>query len=1817
MAPWPGYTVHQTLHESARSTVIRATRLDDGCPVVLKFPPGDTFDRRRALELRREYAIARRVESDGIRRTLGLEEFPGGRVALILEDFGGMSMHRLLEEQGPLDVETFLEFALQISTALGHIHRQGVIHKDIKPQNLIVNPDARVVKIADFSLSVSIAMEAATPESPAQLQGTLAYMAPEQTGRMNRGVDFRADLYALGATFFEMLTGHRAFPAHTPLELLHSHLAQVPPSPRELVPDLPEPLAGIVLKLLSKDPDARYQSTWGLTADLETCLYQLREHGQITSFQLGTADRASTFRLPQGLYGRAQDVELLIEAYSRTAAGHRQILLITGPTGIGKSSLANELYRVTAASKGQFAAGKCDQLHREVPLDAIHQALHQLVSQTLAEGEAEREGLRKRLLEVLGGNAPVLAETAPQMRLLLGEQAPPVPLPADGSKNRLTLTLARALQAFAAPERPLCLFLDDLQWADRATLSLVQELAHGPENLPLLLVGAYRDADVTPGHPLARVLDELRAAGASLTTLHLAPLGPTEVAQMVREVTAASGERALELGRFIHSRTRGNPFSVKQFLRFLHEQGLLHFDANSGYWKWNLAQIEATELPDDVADLMAAELQQLPAEARALLQTAACLGVAFSFRELAVAQATPRTQTAHALWIAIERGMVLPLSKDYLLLDPHGAGPPPDLEVSLRFLHDRVRQAAYSLIPQGDRAECHVRIGLRLLEDARAQGMLEEQVFSILPHLGYAPERIGPPSLRLELADLYLRTGRRAKASGAYPTACEFFRTGTLLLPPDAWESDHERAFALQLELAEASYLAGQFEAAQSLFSLLLAQARTPVQRAGVHSLQVVLTALSSQHERTLEIGLEGLRLLGIDLPLMPDRAMIAAELQVVTTWLGGRRAAELLDLPATSDPGVELSITLIADMLTSAYYCNQELFALLALRSVRLSLEHGNSRYSALSYVTYATFLSSVLDDPMAGWEFGQLANALASRVEDPIQLSRVCYVRAGLIDHWTHSVRTANAELAQAHSLSLELGDWVYAGHCMLTLLWRRFALGDPLPELQAECLSLMELLERTKDVGSLSSCTLLHRVTQALLGSGPQELEIEPEGLTRTAQVSLYVLNCELHFFMGRAAQALVEAEKAVPLLQFHAGIFRLTTHALFHVLSAAAVFPGASEARQKELLMVMEQRRDYLAKCARRVPENFAPYHLLASAELARVKGQRAEAAAEYERAIAAARASKFLSVEALANERAFQFHMDEGHSSKALAFLLDALDAYEQWGASGKVRMLSKEQASLLMTWSNSLRRWAAPSQPAAPLQQSPGQDLEATVTHSSSGSELLVERLDVISVMKTSQAISSELLFPQLVSNLIQIVMESVGAQRGVLVLRRGEEFFVEALGEVGRQDSPQVTAQPLAQSHALCFAIAQRVLSTGTHVLLDDASSEMEFGDDPYIQGHHIRSVICVPLLHRRQIVGLFYLENNLTPGAFSMSRLEVLSMLSAQAAISIENAGLYRRLEDYSHTLEQKVHERTDELNQKNTRLQSALETLKAMQQRIITQEKLASLGELTAGIAHELRNPLSFVNNFSELSLELLQELRGEFSSRRAPSPAEWDRLEAALDELGQNTSRISEHGLRASNIITGMLQHARNHGGEPQTVQINPLVDEVVRFVHHSLRAKSPPVHVPIETSFDPSSPTLLLVPEDMRRIIINLLDNACYAARKKAQRLGPPAEPQVKVSTRQVGSAVEIRVRDNGDGVPEDVRDKLFTPFFTTKPPGEGTGLGLSICHDIVVITLGGELRLESEEGAFAEFIISLPAAGSRQQIVDGPDQPQRPPAAGG
>jgi predicted ATPase/signal transduction histidine kinase/tRNA A-37 threonylcarbamoyl transferase component Bud32 len=1788
-----GYAFHETLHESTRSMLIRATRLRDQLSVILKLPGGDYLDRRRTLEIHREYAIARRVEGDGIIRVLGLEEL-SDRVALVLEDFGGRSLKHLLDEHGPMDVETFLDYALHISSALGHIHRQGVIHKDIKPQNIIANPKTGVVKIADFSISVAIEVEAVAPDSPNALTGTLAYMAPEQTGRMNRTVDHRADFYALGVTFFELLTNHRPFESSTPLELLHAHVAQMPASPREWLPNIPEPVAEIVLKLLSKDPASRYQSALGLIADLEECLRRVKSKEPVADFPLGRMDRAVQFRLPQGLYGRAADVDQLAASHARAVAGRGELLLISGSAGIGKSSLANELHRMAAASRGRFATGRCDPLNRSEPFDAICQALRHLVRQTLAEGEAEVAQARRKLEEVLGANAAALIQAVPEAQALLGA----LPAPAAGSETHLSQVLLRALQSFATPERPLALFLDDLQWADAGTLSVLQALARDPDSLHLLPFGAYRNTEVPGSHPLALAIAELRATGTPLHELHLEPLGAEDVARMVRECTGADTGRALGLGQLIHGRTGGNPFSIREFLRFLHDQKLLQFNARTNRWEWSLTQIQAREIPSDLAGLMADELHRLPRETCDLLQLAASLGGVFSFQDLVQVHGEPPRETAQKLWSAIEQGFVLPLSKDYLLLDPQGGAPLTlELDVPFRFLHDRVRQAAYALVPESERVERHSRIGLRLLEAARASGSLEDRASVILPHLAYALEKIEPVELRLELADLHLKAGRRAKSSGAYRTACELFRAGNTLLGAAPWQSEYERTFTLQLELAESSYLAGELDAAAAGFTMLLEQALIPAQKVTVLAMQATLASLNSHHAEAIRIGVEGLRLLGVQIPATVNQAVLRAELTAAAERIAGRKPAELLDLPLMKNPEVELSLNLLASISASAYTVDQGLFALLGLRIVRLSLEHGNSRLSSFGYAVCGILLATVFDDPNTGRELGQLAVELSARFRDPMLHARVRYLRAGFIEHWTAGARAGVAELTEAYKGLMESGDWLYAGHCLIVRLWRRVAVGDPLPEILSENRRFIEFLETKKDPDSLQMFLCAHRTILALTGAEEPPPVPLPPAAGNTVRAYLPLAAAERHYLLQQPAEALARSEEVEPLLPFISGLFHVAMHAFYHALSAAALYPDAHVERRQPLVQVMEKHQASLLKYSRRAPENFAPYHLLVSAELLRVRGLEPEALAEFERAITAARQSQFLGVEAIAGEQAFRFLAAQGRVLQASAYLLEALYAYERWGATAKARLLASEQSSLLLSHGSALRRWDRKPRPGTTTSTPTTQTGTGSTPQSTSDS--VGDSLDMASAMKASQAISSEILFPQLVANLIHVVMESAGAQRGVLVLKRDQEFFIEAMGEVGHRENSPYQAQPLAGSSSVCHAAINQVLQTGTHLLLDDAFDMEPWRKDPYISGNKVRSVMCAPIRHRGQMLGLFYLENNLTSGAFNTSRLKVLEMLTSQAAISIENAELYRRLEDYSHTLETRVDERTAELHSKNAELHRALETLKTMKDQIVTQEKLASLGALTAGIAHELKNPLNFVSNFAALSNERVRELKNLVPGNGPLTADQRGEFDDILGELEMNTRKIREHGQRAVGIIDGMLQHARGRRGDTRATNVNQLVEEAVRLVHHGLKAKSSRRNVIIETSYDSTVPDVNLVSDDIRRVVLNLVDNACYAASEKAAQPGSREEPRVKVSTKWTGKDVEIRVRDNGKGIPPALKEKLFTPFFTTKPAGEGTGLGLSISHEIVVVSLGGKLSLESEEGKYAEFIVVLPGRGQR------------------
>ncbi|SES71222.1 trifunctional serine/threonine-protein kinase/ATP-binding protein/sensor histidine kinase [Stigmatella erecta] len=1773
-----GYQLEATLHDGARSTLLRARRLRDDCPVILKVPKSDYLDRRRVLELRREYAIMRMLPAEHVVRALGVEEFPD-RVVLILEDFGGMSLKHVLVEHRKLAAAEFLGYALKLAVALDEIHRRNIIHKDIKPHNVIVNTASGLLKLADFSSASSIAHEDGAASSSPDTSGTLAYMAPEQTGRMSLGIDYRADYYALGATFYEMLVGSRPFTTQDPLELVHAHLAKTPPAPHEVEPAVPRALSQLVMKLLAKSPEDRYQSARGLMADLEECQRRLRDNGILESFELGRVDRQRAFHLPQRVYGRSSQVASLLDAYEGIVTGKRALVLVTGWAGVGKTSVINELNPHILASRGRFIGGKCDQLIRGTPFAPFVQAIAALIQQLLAE-RAEAGEWARRIHESLGANVAVLAEAVPEVQHLLGAQPAPTPLLTTESRNRLHFVLQRFLQVFAGAGRPLVLFLDDLQWADSATLSFLQGLALSEEFGHLLLVGTYRDHEVSAGHPLSIMLGELEAAHAPVQRIHLPALEPDDVAAMLCESLGTDLETTRPLARLVQAKTSGNPLFIKEFLRFLHANHLLTFDERSLAWSWELARIEDHPLPDNVAELMTGGIRALPAETMNALRVAACLGGQFDFHSLVVALAQPAKAVAAALWTAVERGLVVPLHPDYRLLDPVlKQALPQELNALFRFLHDRVRQAAYSLLPEPERAATHVDIGLRLFHDARTAGRLDESLFAILSHLDFAPGRVQGEALRLQLANLHLTAGRQAKASGAYRSACELFQGGIAFLAANAWEQERPLTFAVHLELAECYSLVGEREEAAAGFMDLLQRARGKVEQASIYAIRANLACDSGQHAMGIRIGLEGLRIFGIQITETPNSAAVGAALATFTQQLGNRAPKDLLELPTVQDPEAQSAVVLLSVILSSSYQTNPNLLALLVLQLLSLSLEHGNSPLSAFGYATYGIILCTALDNPEVGYEFGQLAIALAERFKSPLLHARTRYVSAAFISHWTRSFHLGLAELTEAYKSMLENGERTHAYHCISLRQHQRLSAGAPLQELCAEDEKFLDLLAN-KDPGTYLGLLEKYRFVLALMGKEvPEFSDLGNE--SSTIRTGFDITRAEWSYTFGDYEKALAHAEAAASSIHFLAGQDQMVRHTFIHALAMTACYASTDSERRRQFRDTLAVYEALMRKRASRCAENYGQQALLVSAEIARIDGRNAEAQELYDQAIEAARGGRFLSEEARANELAFRFHLVLGRRTIADAYLIETLYAYERWGATGKVNELARTHAQRLLPW----RLRATGPRPGALVSDGGA----APHGKSENAGDFASEALDLATVVKASQAISSEIKLTHLLDKLIRIAIENVGAQRGLLVLRRGEDFFVEVEGGEVSQQEPIL----LSESTRLCQAVAYSVLRTNAPVLLDDAFSQGAFTSDPYICENRLRSLLCAPIVHQGRITGLFYLENNRTAGAFTAARLDVLRMLSGQTAISIENARLYERLEEYSRTLENRVAERTVALNTANVDLRHALDSMKAMQERIVLQEKLASLGTLTAGIAHEIRNPLNFVTNFAELAHIAAGELRDALQGQPLSAEARQE-ADTLLADIATWSQIVCKHGERANQIVNKMEKHSRGSSGSRQEANVNLLVREALEIVQHDSNDKQKGLKVEVETSFDPAHPQVSVVPEDISRVLINLLNNAFFAARQRGTEKGASRQPWVWVTTQDLEDRVEIRIRDNGSGISKAVLSKLFTPFFTTKPPGEGTGLGLSISHDIVVKGHGGELRVQSEEGQYAEFVVLLP-----------------------
>ncbi|NNJ13322.1 AAA family ATPase [Chloroflexales bacterium ZM16-3] len=1747
-----GYHLIEQIAENAHSIVYRARSEQDQLQVILKLPIEPAPSPSQQARFLHEYDLLRSLDLPGVIGCYRLEHVDQ-RSVLVLEDFGGTALSRL-NLAGQLDVDDFLRIASDITTIIGRVHQAQVVHKDITPGNLVYNPATGEIKLIDFSLATRLRREEVAFQSPTVLEGTLPYIAPEQTGRMNRAVDYRSDFYSLGCTLYELLTGQLPFPGDDPLELVHAHMARMPIPPHQVAPNLPPALSAIIMKLLAKTAEDRYQSADGLMADLAYCRQHLASPDMLASFTPGGSDRAEQFQIPQALYGRADDVAQLVATFDRVAAGGRELLLVTGPSGVGKTVLVHEIHKPVTARQGYFIEGKFDQYQRLPYLAWVH-ALTGLVYQLLTENDLRLANWRATILAALGDNGRLLTDMIPNLELIIGPQ-PPVPL-LEGreAQYRLEFTFRNFIRALARPEHPLAVFLDDLQWADPASLNLLDLLFGEHEADHLLVIGAYRDNEVAPAHQLMITLSDLRQAGAPTSALALSLFSQADMSQLIGDTLGCPADLAGPLTDLVYQRTGGNPFYTAQFLYALHDEGLITFHAASRQWQCDMVRVRGFMLTDDMLAFMAQQLQKLPPETQQLLSVAACIGSQFDQATLALALEQAPEATDASFWPVLQEGLVIRTNEPHQLVQSLGQaaalrGPDeqalrPLLESqrpSYRFLHDQVQQAAYSLLSEAQRQVWHLRIGQRLLRHT-PEADLPGRLFEIVHQLNRGSALLVEPDERLELAQLNLQAGQRARAATAYGAAHEYFAAGCQLLPADSWQQHYALTLSLYESAAEAAYLSGDGAEMGRMAATVMRESHTILDQIKIYEVSIQSLVAQNKFAEAVQTGLQALELLGIAISADPEQGEVFVAFQETQAACQELGVAALIDLPPMTDPRNLAAMRILTSVLPVAFLTSPSLYALCTFKEVYLSIKHGNTSISAHSYACYALMLCGVFGDIETGYQFGQLALDLLRQLNAKEFESKVQSMVHAFVAHWKNPIRDMLPPLRAAYDSGLETGDLQFAGYsAVLYSAYTYFAgIEKNLADLQAEALVLSKSLAQLKQITAVQYYQMLHQAAHDLIvGRASAEhlhgeyydeeamLPLHLQANDRMGLFYLYLHKLLRNYLLGDYQQAVVDAAQVEQYLDGGTGTSYIPLFYAYDSLARLAAHREVAQESPDDMQARVAASQEKLAAWALSAPSNWSHLRDLVEAERQRTFGTKAEAIEAYERAIAGAAAQGFMRDEALANELAAGFYGDWGKEQLAQTYLQAAVAGYSRWGAAAKVAQLEQRHARLL-----------APRQQAQHRTSS-----QHPSTHSGTISTTGEISLDLDTVIKASQAIAGEIDLARLLTKMMQIVIENAGAQRGALILERDGEWLIEAQGDV---DSPDVTvlqALNLQASATVATGIVYYVARTRDSVVLHDVATSGAFTSDPYVQRQQTKSALCIPLINQDQVSGILYLENNLIAGAFTPGRVELLKVLSAQMAMALNNAHVYARLEA-------KVVERTREL----AKAKEVAEQANDLKTKFL------------ANMSHELRTPLNAILNFTRF---LSKERYGSLTDRQV--------------DLQHRVLANADHLL---GLINDILDLSKIESGRIELFYEETDLQALLQGVMATAVGLTKDKGLALDLDVADSLPAMHIDKTRIRQVLLNLLSNAAKFTEQGS----------ITMRAAVANDMVQIAVHDTGIGIAPEHMEQIFEEFQQVQSDlqreYQGTGLGLPISRRLIAMH-GGRLWAESTPRVGSVFTFTIP-----------------------
>jgi PAS domain S-box-containing protein len=1752
-----------------------------------------------------------------------------GRTILVIEAPAGAPLAALVGTPMPLD--DFLRIAVAAATALSRLHESGFIHKDIKPSNLFVDAAEGMAWLGGFGVASRLPRERQRPDPPEIIAGTPAYMAPEQTGRMNRSIDSRSDLYSLGVTLYELVTGSLPFSASEPMEWIHCHIARKPVPPAALRPDLPSTISAIIMKLLAKTAEDRYQTAAGVVSDLRRCLAEWTTRQRIDQFPLGVHDAPDRLLIPEKLYGRTREIETLLTAFQRVVEnGRPELVLVSGYSGIGKSSVVNELHKALTPPRGLFASGKFDQYKRDIPYATLAQAFQGLVRPLLSKSEAELDRWRVALREALGPNGQLVVNLVPELKIIIGEQ-PPVPdLPPQDAQGRFQLVICRFIGVFAQPDHPLALFLDDLQWLDAATLDLLEHLLTRADVQQLLLIGAYRDNEVGAGHPLMRKLDQIRQSAAAVHDVVLAPLARDDLGCLLADALRCDLRQVMPLAQLIHEKTGGNPYFAIQFIHALADESLLFFDHRDAAWSWDLGDIKSVGHTDNVVDLMVGKLGRLPERARKALQDLACVGNDVDIETLSIVRGTSPEDVHRDLWDAVRQELLLRTEGGY------------------KFAHDRVQEAAYSLIPVERRAEAHLRIG-RLLEAHIPPTKRDEAIFEIVNQLNRGAALITNGDEREALAERNLRAGKRAKDAAAYASALSYLAQGSALLTQDAWERRHELIFPLEIERAECEFLTGGLAAAEARLTTLSSQAQSTIEQAAVACLRVDLYTTLNQSDRAVSVCLEYLRHLGVDWTPHPTAEEGRAEYDRILEKLEGRTIEDLVALPLMDDPASLATLDVLTKVFPPALFTDAKLLSLAACRAVNLSLERGNSDGSCVAYVWLGMIAGPHFDNYKAGFRFGRLGYELVEQRGLKRFQARTYLWFGQFVVPWTKHVRACRELFRGAFDAANQVGDLTIAAYACNNLNTNYIAAGDPLSEAQREAEHGLAFARKARFGFVMDIINPQLNLIRMLRGLTPRFGFLDDGDLAEAAfeqhlasEPSLALPECwywtrklQARFFAGDYEAATAASANAERLLWTSPSIFEPAECHFYGALAHAALCDGGESARNRQHFDSLIAHYRQLEIWAGNGPENFENRAALVGAEIARIEGRDLEAIRLYETAIRSAQVNGFVHNAAVANELAGRFHLDRGIEFIAHAHFREARDGYAAWGADGKVRQLEARYPGL-----------------AAPERRLPDAALGATR-----------RQLDVTSVVRASQAVSGEIELPKLIEKLMTIALQSAGADRGLLVMADKDGYRVETEAQVVGDRT--VLLHGVSGGLAAPEAMIRYVMRTQRPVIIDDAAKPNLFSGDEYLAQRRPRSVLCLPLVRLGTLGALLYLENTITSHVFTGDRATLLELIASQAAISLENARLYgdlqerearvRRLVDSNiigimiwdahgrirdandafldivgydradlaagqvgwraitppgwheidaraiaelrasgvcHPFEKEYrrkdgslvpvligaaafNERRDagvsfivdltERKRAEREIRDSERRYRETQMELARANRVATMGQLSASIAHEVNQPIAAAATNARAALRWLAAL-----------PPNLPEVHDALQRIVGNADRAAE--------VIGRI-HALINKAPPRKdrLDINETILEVITLTRGEVMKQN----VTVETRLADGLPLVFGDRIQLQQVILNLIVNAVEAMSGVDER-----QRTLVISTDLPETGViRVVVEDSGPGLAPDDLERVFDAFYTTK--AGGIGMGLSICRSIVDAH-GGRLWVTQAQTRGAAFRITLP-----------------------